>query len=331
MALHYARGLLELARGRDEEALAAFRAAERLAGRLAAPHTARHASAGAPAAGPRAPGRDRARRAGPRRPGRAGPRRRGDAHRPGGAAARPGRPARGDRRARAGPRRLRSGDAGRSGWLQAFLLEAIARDALGDPAAAGRALERALDLAEPDGALLCVPALPGAGTARAPRPARHRARRPDRRDPQPARRAQPAARRRAGPRPPAASRSAGARLRVLRYLPTNLSAPEIAGELYVSRNTVRTHMRHLYAKLGAHPGRGRQAGPRPRPARRPLHCAARPRVQADGRGRRVWPVGFRASRQVRWVGVTGWQVMAADPDHDQRDDQRERHDPAETR
>ena len=40
------------------------------------------------------------------------------------------------------------------GWLaQAFLLEAIARDALGDPAAAGRALERALDLAEPDGAL----------------------------------------------------------------------------------------------------------------------------------------------------------------------------------
>src|SRR5260370_1239299 len=39
-------------------------------------------------------------------------------------------------------------------WLaQAFLLEAIARDALGDPAAAGRAIERALDLAEPDGTL----------------------------------------------------------------------------------------------------------------------------------------------------------------------------------
>src|SRR5262249_10947753 len=41
-------------------------------------------------------------------------------------------------------------------------------------------------------------------------------------------------------------------LRVLRYLPTNLSGPEIAGELYVSLNTVRTHMRHLYAKLGTH-------------------------------------------------------------------------------
>ena len=40
------------------------------------------------------------------------------------------------------------------GWvIQAFLLEAIARDALGDPAAAGRALEQALDLAERDGAV----------------------------------------------------------------------------------------------------------------------------------------------------------------------------------
>ena len=41
-------------------------------------------------------------------------------------------------------------------------------------------------------------------------------------------------------------------IRVLRYLPTNLSAPEIAGELTVSVNTVRTHMRHLYVKLDVH-------------------------------------------------------------------------------
>ena len=41
-------------------------------------------------------------------------------------------------------------------------------------------------------------------------------------------------------------------LRVLRYLPTNMTRPEIARELYVSVNTVNTHMRNIYAKLGAH-------------------------------------------------------------------------------
>jgi ATP/maltotriose-dependent transcriptional regulator MalT len=64
---------------------------------------------------------------------------------------------------------------------------------------------------------------------------------------------------------PAASRSSGAassgalleplsesESRVLRYLPTNLSRSEIAAELYVSVNTVKTHMSRLFAKLGAH-------------------------------------------------------------------------------
>jgi LuxR family maltose regulon positive regulatory protein len=40
-------------------------------------------------------------------------------------------------------------------------------------------------------------------------------------------------------------------LRVLRFLPTNLTRPEIARELYVSINTVNTHIRNIYSKLGA--------------------------------------------------------------------------------
>ena len=50
------------------------------------------------------------------------------------------------------------------------------------------------------------------------------------------------------PSPPAEELSPG-ELRVLRYLPTNLSRPEIAGELSVSPNTVNAHIRSIYAKL----------------------------------------------------------------------------------
>jgi LuxR family transcriptional regulator, maltose regulon positive regulatory protein len=41
-------------------------------------------------------------------------------------------------------------------------------------------------------------------------------------------------------------------LRVLRYLPTNLTRQDIACELYVSVSTVNTHLRNVYSKLGAH-------------------------------------------------------------------------------
>ena len=129
------------------------------------------------------------------------------------------------------------------------MLEAIAWDALGDQAAAGRALESALDLAEPEGLLLFFLLQPAPGLLE--RHARQRTAHPsliaEILDLLAGKR----------PAPPAGLQApleplSGSEIRVLRYLPTNLSQPEIATELHVSRHTVRTHMSHLYAKLGAH-------------------------------------------------------------------------------
>jgi LuxR family transcriptional regulator, maltose regulon positive regulatory protein len=133
--------------------------------------------------------------------------------------------------------------------VHAFMLEAKARDTLGDPAATERAVERALDLAEPDGALGLFLISPAPGllerharrTAHASLISQILDRLSGRKPP-----SQPG-----GPEPPLEPLSES-EIRVLRYLPTHLSAPEIADELYVSTNTVKTHMRHLYAKLGTH-------------------------------------------------------------------------------
>ena len=134
--------------------------------------------------------------------------------------------------------------------VQALLLEAIARDALGET---DRAEHVTGALARPrrvGGSYRPVPALPGSRITRAASAAFHVTCGPDRRDSRPAG-SQDTARRR-----DAAQLLSGplteSETRVLRYLPTNLSAPEIAGELYLSLNTIRTHMRHLYAKLGVH-------------------------------------------------------------------------------
>ena len=151
-------------------------------------------------------------------------------------------------------------------WLSlACLLEAVARDALGDPAAARDAMRRALDAATPDGVLATFLFHP---------PARELFDRyaPDRGD-QAALAAEirnllpaeppegPPAEPKLGapegsPRPADSFRLVDplskTEIRVLRYLPTNLSAPEIARELSLSVHTVRTHVRHLFAKLGAH-------------------------------------------------------------------------------
>jgi LuxR family maltose regulon positive regulatory protein len=56
-------------------------------------------------------------------------------------------------------------------------------------------------------------------------------------------------RRRNLPSEPALDPLSPSELRVLGYLPTNLTRPEIANELFVSLNTVNTHIRNIYSKL----------------------------------------------------------------------------------
>ncbi|MCL9797902.1 response regulator transcription factor, partial [Frankia sp. AgKG'84/4] len=80
----------------------------------------------------------------------------------------------------------------------------------------------------------------------------------------------PAASRAPAPQTPGRRRSGGAvagdrlsdrELAVLSYLPTMLTTAEIAAELYVSVNTVKTHLKSIYRKLDV---------PRRRDA---VHCA----------------------------------------------------------
>jgi LuxR family maltose regulon positive regulatory protein len=134
--------------------------------------------------------------------------------------------------------------------IQALLLQARAADALGDTGASSRALERALELAESEGLLLpfvmhttpdllerhsrvhtthasLISEILSLLAGRTP------AARPE--DGEPLREA-----------------LSETELRVLRYLPTNLRGPEIASELFVSLNTIRAHLRNIYAKLGVH-------------------------------------------------------------------------------
>jgi LuxR family maltose regulon positive regulatory protein len=243
------RGLLELSQGHDADALAAFRAAERLTGLLATPHylvspvrawlvetlarlgeTERAEQTLAELSE-----QDRERR---------------------------------EVRTAVAALRLAQGDPeaataalapildssaqvnSRTLQLQSFLLEAIARDALGDPGAAGHALERALDLAESDGVLLLFLLHPAPGLLE-----RH-ARQGSAHASLIAEILSLLAGKTPAPPPtgaqPLLEPLSETEIRVLRYLPTNLSTPEIANELYVSPNTVKTHVRHLYTKLGTH-------------------------------------------------------------------------------
>ncbi|MFJ6894661.1 LuxR C-terminal-related transcriptional regulator [Streptomyces hokutonensis] len=130
--------------------------------------------------------------------------------------------------------------------IEARLLDALACRDLGDAQAAGAAVEQALNLAEPDRMILPF-VMTGAWELldALPRNTSHaalvsdildtvRGDTPDRSAP-----------------PVPAEELSPSELRVLRYLPTNLTRPEIAAELSVSLNTVNTHIRRIYAKLGA--------------------------------------------------------------------------------
>ena len=57
----------------------------------------------------------------------------------------------------------------------------------------------------------------------------------------------------------AGGRLTTAELRVLQFLPTHLSFPEIAEQLNVSANTVKTHSRAVYRKLDASLPRARRS------------------------------------------------------------------------
>jgi LuxR family transcriptional regulator, maltose regulon positive regulatory protein len=133
--------------------------------------------------------------------------------------------------------------------VEAHLLDALACRDLGDVRAAQEAAEQALNLAEPDrlilpfamtGAWQLLEALPPQGSS-------HAALVTDILDAI-----------RSGARAGLSQRAmtpveelSRSELRVLRYLPTNLTRREIAGELSVSVHTVDTHIRRIYAKLGA--------------------------------------------------------------------------------
>jgi LuxR family maltose regulon positive regulatory protein len=134
--------------------------------------------------------------------------------------------------------------------IQALLLKASADDALGDTGASSRALESALELAEPDGLLL--PFLLHPAPALLERHARLRSSHASLVSDARSLLAGHAPAARPSDIEPLEESLSESELRVLRYLPTNLTAPEIAAELFVSLNTIRTHMRNVYAKLGVH-------------------------------------------------------------------------------
>jgi LuxR family maltose regulon positive regulatory protein len=137
---------------------------------------------------------------------------------------------------------------------EAWLLDALALDALAEHEAAARSLERALDLAEPAGLRRIFAAHGDAIGSLVRRHVRHGTAHP-------AmvgdlvetieRRGRPAGR----PAPEVLAEPLSEREQaILVYLPSMMSNQEIAGALMISVNTVKTHLKAIYRKLDA-PGR----------------------------------------------------------------------------
>jgi LuxR family maltose regulon positive regulatory protein len=254
MYLHYARGGLAMARGRHADAIAAFRAARRLAETLVSPHAlvkpmrARMLQAlvlhGETRRAERALAEmDSSERAGGEMRNAIALLRLTQHDLPGVSAA-------------LAPVLDGSVRVHPAWEVGADLLDAIAREELGDQPASGRALERALDVAEPDRVLVPFLIHPAPGllerhhrqaTAHAVLISHILGLLSDTNSPGTAGSSGPLGAPRSLREP-----LSQAEARVLRYLPSNLSVPEIADQLYLSVNTVRTHTRHIYDKLGAH-------------------------------------------------------------------------------
>jgi LuxR family maltose regulon positive regulatory protein len=133
--------------------------------------------------------------------------------------------------------------------VETHLLAGLAHRELGDQRAANQAAERALGLAEPDRLVLpfamtgsreLLEALPRHATA-------HAALLTDILD---VMHGSSLTAQDQSTSPPTEELSPS-ELKVLRYLPTNLSRPQIASELSLSVHTVNTHVRSIYAKLRA--------------------------------------------------------------------------------
>ena len=157
-----------------------------------------------------------------------------------------------------------------SATTEAHVLDALAHEQLGDRREAEASLERALDAAEPEGIVLPFVLIPVRDLLERLPP--HRTAHPTLRqtildvlDGE----APAAARTPSGP----VDELSDAELRVVRYLPSNLRAPEIASELFVSTNTVRTHLR-AHLRQARRPWSRRGGRPRPR-ARAPRPVAPR--------------------------------------------------------